>query len=295
MRTPSSPGYIGSLCLALLHRWDPERVFVIATAYIDESGTHSETLVMTGYLGDLSQWYGFERRLAALFKSKGIGVFHAKEFRDSDGPFAGWPVNKKTRFLDDFGVIANEQLEFGCNTVLKLSDYRKFYASGPRLKKVQLDTAYGVCFRATLDYLASTVATRVSTSWPANTNLPRSLHVVIEQGAKNLGDCIRIFHEYKRDLLPEYRGIVGTITPETKESCLPLAVSDLVVHGAWRQEEGYRATWRADFRIKMNKAYKKNHVRLGIEEAALRKLRQIHEEKDAEILARGARHPRGSE
>lgn len=31
------PGFIGELCIALAHRWDPERLFVIFTAYIDEA------------------------------------------------------------------------------------------------------------------------------------------------------------------------------------------------------------------------------------------------------------------
>lgn len=294
MKPPPSPGYIGSLSLALLHRWDPERVFVIVAAYIDESGTHgSDSLAMTAYMGDMAQWFRFEDRVGALFKGENVRVFHAKEYRDSDGDFAGWKVDRKTRFLDAFGTITNEELEYGCNTILKISDYKKYYLEGPKPKKARLDTAYGVCFRATLEYLAGIVATRVSKQWPPIGHM-RTFHVVIEQGAKNLGDAIRIFHDYKAELLPEYRGLLGTITPERKEDCLPLAISDLVVHGTWRQEEGYKSTWRSNFKLKMTKAYKQNHVRLGVEEAALRALRKIHMERDAEILARGKHRPRGS-
>ena len=56
-------GWIGKLCIALAHRWEPERQFLILTSYLEESGTHGGALsVMAGFLADARQWRKFEKR-----------------------------------------------------------------------------------------------------------------------------------------------------------------------------------------------------------------------------------------
>jgi Protein of unknown function (DUF3800) len=53
---------------AFAHRWEPERIFVILTAYLDESGTHggSPVTVMAGMLANARQWKAFERNFQRL-------------------------------------------------------------------------------------------------------------------------------------------------------------------------------------------------------------------------------------
>jgi hypothetical protein len=53
---PLHPGPTGSLSLSLHHRWEPERPFVLITTYLDESGTHGSSTLMTmgGYVGKLA-------------------------------------------------------------------------------------------------------------------------------------------------------------------------------------------------------------------------------------------------
>ena len=51
---PHRPGPTVSLALALFHRLEPERLFVIVSAYIDESGTHgSPVTILGGVVGRL--------------------------------------------------------------------------------------------------------------------------------------------------------------------------------------------------------------------------------------------------
>ena len=46
-------GFIRELCLALEHRWEPEELFLLFTAYFDEADTHggAPTIIMAAFLG----------------------------------------------------------------------------------------------------------------------------------------------------------------------------------------------------------------------------------------------------
>jgi hypothetical protein len=68
---------VRELCLAITHRWEPERLFMfIYTAYLDESGTHdgSPLTVMGGVLARAEQWRDFEKKFAAVQSEYGFRV-----------------------------------------------------------------------------------------------------------------------------------------------------------------------------------------------------------------------------
>jgi hypothetical protein len=46
-------GFIRELCVALEHRWKPEELFLLYTAYFDESDTHGRqpNMIMAAFLG----------------------------------------------------------------------------------------------------------------------------------------------------------------------------------------------------------------------------------------------------
>ncbi len=77
------PGQIAELCIALAHRWEPERIFVVLTAYLDESGTHdgSPVTVMGGMLANALQWTRFEQAFGLIKKRHGFKIFHTKKFK----------------------------------------------------------------------------------------------------------------------------------------------------------------------------------------------------------------------
>jgi hypothetical protein len=59
--------WTGKLCVALAHRWEPDRQFMILTSYLDESGTHGgDVTIMAGFLADARQWRKFEKRTTKL-------------------------------------------------------------------------------------------------------------------------------------------------------------------------------------------------------------------------------------
>jgi hypothetical protein len=86
--TPALPStnLLGELVGALFHRKAPEVLFMIVTAYIDESGTHepSPASVMAGYLAETRQWRKFEKR-AARYR---INICHAIDLKRGDNDFS---------------------------------------------------------------------------------------------------------------------------------------------------------------------------------------------------------------
>ena len=69
--------WTGKLCVALAHRWEPDRQFMILTSYLDESGTHGgDVTIMAGFLADARQWRKFEKRTTKLFARFRVDIFH---------------------------------------------------------------------------------------------------------------------------------------------------------------------------------------------------------------------------
>src|SRR5215467_1091800 len=161
-------------------------IFMIFTAYFDESGTHAgaELTAMAGFLGDPRQWRKFERRTGKLFKRFHVDVFHAIDVRRSDKDFAGWSVDRKIELFDEFQHIINETLESGVAAFLRHEDYR-YYCALNWPKKARRDSKYAILFRACLAQVIDALD---------HIPLARELHlrVVLEDGHKNAGDVVRV-------------------------------------------------------------------------------------------------------
>src|SRR5215831_2982391 len=78
---PLRIGPTATLALGIYHSWVPEQVFVIITAYGDESGTHvgSPMQILSGYVATLGQAW---RR--AITRAGLPGYFHATEHWDTE-------------------------------------------------------------------------------------------------------------------------------------------------------------------------------------------------------------------
>src|SRR3954469_9244307 len=107
-----APSFIRELCIALAHRWEPERFFVIFTAYLDESGTHdgSPVTVVAGFMGTARQWEILGRRLRTIQESYGFKIFHATAFKSKSGEFKGWPDQKCLSLTEDLTDLAADNL-----------------------------------------------------------------------------------------------------------------------------------------------------------------------------------------
>lgn len=148
-------GCIGQLSAALNHDYLGHRYFVIVTAYLDESGTHegSPKTVMSGFVGNVHQWRGFEKKVRGAFREFHVEGFHAKDFMNRSGEFRGWNDDKRTAFLVPIHKATETFLELGFSVILNNDDYEKIYASDPQPKRGQKDSKYGMCFRYSLMFL----------------------------------------------------------------------------------------------------------------------------------------------
>src|SRR6266478_4204405 len=93
----------------------PDEIFLLFTAYFDESDTHGPTpnLIMAAFLASARQWELFVRRIRALQRRDGFTVFHAKDFRALRGEFEGWGPDKCRRLVNDLAVAIRDGLTEG--------------------------------------------------------------------------------------------------------------------------------------------------------------------------------------
>src|SRR6267142_5893149 len=94
-------GFIRSLSLGLFHQWEPERLFMVVTAYVDESNTHEDSsiFVVAGYVGHSGQWWKFEKKWAKALNDFGVTYFNAKEVNNHYTETDGWNREKKNDFF----------------------------------------------------------------------------------------------------------------------------------------------------------------------------------------------------
>lgn len=217
----ASLGYIEELGIALLHEWKPSELFVIFTAYLDEADTHGPdpTVVMSGFIGHAYQWRRFEVKLKRLQARDGFTIFHGKDIRGRSGEFSGWAHEKRVRLLEDLTALVRDNLTEGVTVALERDRYLNEYRAPPIPKKMNLDSQYGVCFRACMSHLIDLMMARGNRD---------RLHVVIERGHHNAMDCERIFNDMKNGLRRGGIDILGTFTIESKTSCHLLMMADFL-------------------------------------------------------------------
>ena len=87
--------WIGEYCLALAHRWDPERLIVIFTAYFDEADTHgpSPDIIMAGFLGHAFQWRRFQKKLAKIQRKENFSTSTPRNLRQKLASLPAGPTN----------------------------------------------------------------------------------------------------------------------------------------------------------------------------------------------------------
>jgi Protein of unknown function (DUF3800) len=203
---------------------------MIWTAYLDESGTdNSPIMLMGGYLGNTEQWDAFNAAWEALLKSEGIQFCHAKDLRHSAKQFKGWSRERREQFILKAYQVRTSHLQLGVTAIIRQNDYETLYKSQPNPRKLRQDTKYGVLFRGCLLVVESAV---VRLQLPTK---DLTLNFVMEAGAKNAADAPRLFELAKKEHLPQWAHLLGTLTFGDKTSC-GLQIADLLVYSANRME-----------------------------------------------------------
>lgn len=221
---PAQPGSVGNLSLALFHDWSPDRIYVLITVYIDESGTHGAPLMtMGGLVGRLGQWVTFDAKWRRMLHEKQIDHFHLKKMKHSQGPFKGWSRRAKDEMMRHVDRIIHRHTLFAFTIMLRDDEYVEHYHSGERPKKARLDSRYGLCFRLCL----SVVPDMLRSAFPDD---EIDLHFVLEAGHKNFGDAKRVFDEIKDKGPPHIAGMLRTLTSGDKKEFPGLQGADVPAH-----------------------------------------------------------------
>jgi hypothetical protein len=241
------------ICVALWRIVEkPERLFVILTAYLDESGTHggdgsidnpaSPTLVMAGMMGTAAQWVRFESDFAAVRRQYGFKTLHMLDLKKAQKEFAGWDAIKQISFFNDFGrIISSDRIMEGVTFRLDRASYQDEYIAD-RPKKPQLDSAYGLCVRTCILHLLLEAERRLGHDkrWEKV-----RLHVVLESGHKNSGDAVRVFNDLKAESARANNYTLATLTFAGKKECDSLMVGDFLAHIVWSMDQAQRRQQRS--------------------------------------------------
>jgi hypothetical protein len=208
--------FISELCVALEHRWKPEEIFLLFTAYFDEADTHGAAppMVMAAFLGYARQWKLFQRRLKNIQQEEGFKIFHGKEVR-ALGQF------KAMRIVHRLTTLVKEELTEGACIYLEHARYMNEYRASPTPTGISLDSQYGVCFRMLLRHLVNVVVAD---------GKKHRLHVVVERGHNKSLNTETIFNKMKQTLKARGIDLLGTWTLAAKEEAPPLMAADLLAH-----------------------------------------------------------------
>jgi hypothetical protein len=223
-----------ALVLRTLPPPEPEMILVILMSYFDESGTHggSPHTVMSGIMGSALQWDRFQTKMESIKRRHGFRVFHAKEFRAARGEFEGWPADRYKAVLHEMSEAFFGLME-AVNCSLPNLDYERDYRGGEKPNKLNLDSAYGLCFRHSLTHLILEAYRRLG----SHKNFRETkMHVVLEAGHRNAGDAERIFHEMSREIRKAGSNLLGAVTFAGKDECDPLMIADFMSYGTLKME-----------------------------------------------------------
>ena len=195
------------------------------TAYLDESGTHdsSPIMLMGGFLIRAQKLAAFNEKWHSLLKSSCVQYCHGKELKHRTGQFKGWSLEKRNAFVLEANRIIEKYSEFGFTAIIRKDDYALIYEAAPNPGKLRKDTKFGVLFRGCLWVVLAAVTENLKLANRSKVNF------VLEDGAKNSGDAVRLFKLAKSNFLPGWSGLLGTLALSTKQSP-GLQAADLLVY-----------------------------------------------------------------
>jgi hypothetical protein len=217
---------------ALAHRIEPERLFVILTAYMDESGTHggSTRTAMAAIMGNVRQWSRFKAAFSPLKTKHKFSVLHMTDMRARNGEFKGLSDEACGALLDGVSSVCADHIAYGVKFLISEDAYKAYATDMP--KKIRVDSRYGFCFRLCLDHILLEIERRFGRHKKFSDT---RLHLVMESGHRNAGDAERIFSERKKQL-GEAATLLASITFVGKSECDELMVADYLAYGAYHTD-----------------------------------------------------------
>jgi hypothetical protein len=208
---------------------EPERLIMIWTVLADEAGTHgpSPLIAMGGFLSTAEQWEKFDCAWADHLSRFNLPYSHGHELVQRH-------EGKHNEFVLSAHGLINQYLGAGFVAVLRKGDYKKYYRSGQKPKKLPQDTQYGVLFRALVSISLGLIVYEKGDD-AAKEDV---INFVLENGAKS-GDAQRLYGLFKKDRRadPIMKQMLDPVLDfAEKEDSPGCQVADLMLYAAYRQE-----------------------------------------------------------
>jgi len=221
---------------------------------------------MSGLVASARQWRSYEKRTRKLFAKHRVKTFHATDVRRGSGDFEGWTVDKKLRFLDEFGTIINETVELMFNAVMLRADYQYYCKlDWPKGRK---DSEYAILGRA----VAAAAIDGVANCLAYVGSLEPALHLVFESGHENSGDIVRVYDEIVKHV--GSNKALSSLSFQDKSASLPLAAADYQAYTCYRLETKAKPIGFLKGPSKADASYRKNAYRIPLGRRTLLALNQ---------------------
>jgi hypothetical protein len=221
------------LCLAVTHRWQPERIFVVLTltAYFDESGTHDDSTatVMAGVMANALQWERFESAFSGLRQKYDFQVLHTRKFKRRAGDFKGWSPLRQLALMTNLAEIADTAFSECVTVSLDNADYEANYKGGDKPRRLRIESKYGLCFKNCLIFF---ILESLKPKY-FHGGRPPKLHFILERGHKNWNEVRDIFNATKKEVQGYGADLLGDITFADKADCAPLMMADFLAHAIY--------------------------------------------------------------
>lgn len=232
------PSPTRSFAQGVFHNWKPDRLFVHLTAYIDESGTHngSPVTIMAGWIGKAGRWHQFDQRWNRLLSKQGLSYVHAKDLAQGSRLFKDhndWPHDRRNKLFHRFGRLAFRHALFGLTITLRNNDYDQVYKSPLKRepKKLQLSTAYGICFQ----YFINSTFLHLS-ELGLNDNL--NINFIFEDGHRHADNALQMYQTGFRKYAPKERvEAVKGVSFLNKREFPALQAADFLAYRAFQVED----------------------------------------------------------
>lgn len=197
---------------------------MILAAYIDESGTHggSSFTVMAGYYSDTERWSAFDAAWRAFLQCRGLTHLHTKDLFHGNGQHKGqdWQIRKD--IAGEAYSIAKAHA-VGFVAIMKNDDYRDVLQADEAMKRVAIDSKFGMCFRRVLSFLGQS----------ANHENAEGIRIILESGHRNLGATKTLLEQYRHIGEPTYSELVKSITYTEKIESPGVQAADFLAFSSY--------------------------------------------------------------
>ena len=242
------PGYVRDLARATRLTYEPERLFGMLMAYLDDSQAPDDAplYVIAGYVATATQWDQFEHAWSRFLALEGVECWSMRKFAQRKPPF-DWDDQRRKRAHQNAIKIVNDHTLFAAYGAVASDEYHAIVPTHVRKKLGhEYPLCYQLCLMSLLDKLAGD---------RKDPPLEQVL-VVLDQGNKVYGKV-----QARHELMRKYPLVLGRrrlshLFQEDKRKLLGLQAADLLAYEIGKRLRDVRRLSNGERRARMRASLK---------------------------------------